>query len=187
RRRLVRRRAGSGPSADRSCGRHLRRPPGRRLRSRDRDRRDRRGGPACRGRSSHRRNRRRLRCSLTPGEKDAPPGTPSAGLSMSGRDDRVRILSQEFMGGGWAKLTRYVVEVRQTNGQRQEMVREVEDHGNSVAVLPFDPQRRTVLLVRQFRFAAYLNGHDGWLVEACAGMIDAGETAEQAVVREARE
>src|SRR5205814_7463611 len=66
-------------------------------------------------------------------------------------------------------------------------VREVEDHGNSVAVLPFDPQRRTVLLVRQFRFAAYLNGHDGWLVEACAGMIDAGETAEQAVVREARE
>jgi nudix-type nucleoside diphosphatase (YffH/AdpP family) len=82
---------------------------------------------------------------------------------------------------------RYVVEVRQKGGDSHRLVREVEDHGNSVAVLPFDPERQMVLLTRQFRLAAHLNGHDGWLIEVCAGMIDGGETAENAVTREARE
>ena len=103
------------------------------------------------------------------------------------KQPRVRIRAKQLLGKGWASLTRYVVEVRGRNGAMQEIVRDIEDHGNSVAVLPYDAERRTVLLSRQFRFAAHLNGHDGWLIEACAGMIDAGETADQAVVREARE
>jgi len=105
----------------------------------------------------------------------------------AGSDDRVRIVSKEMLGSGWAKLMRYVIEVRQKGGDMHRLVREVEDHGNSVAVLPFDPERQTVLLTRQFRFAAHLNGHDGWLIEVCAGMIDGGETPANAVVREARE
>lgn len=104
-----------------------------------------------------------------------------------GSDRRVRIVSQELMCKGWASLTRYVVEVRRRDGQTQQLLREVEDHGNSVAVLPYDRDRKTVLLSRQFRFAAHLGGHDGWLIEVSAGMIDPGETPDQTVVREARE
>jgi nudix-type nucleoside diphosphatase (YffH/AdpP family) len=102
-------------------------------------------------------------------------------------DGRVQIKSQELLGGGWARLMRYVVDVRRKDGEVQQIVREVEDHGNSVAVLPFDPERQTVLLSRQFRLAAHLNDHDGWLIEVCAGMIDGGETPEEAIRREARE
>jgi nudix-type nucleoside diphosphatase (YffH/AdpP family) len=102
-------------------------------------------------------------------------------------DDRVRIRRKEIIHRGWASLARYTIDVRRSDGTVQTVVREIEDHGNSVAVLPYDQGRRTVLLTRQFRLAAHLNGNSGWLIEACAGMIDAGETAEAAAIREARE
>src|SRR4029079_18245025 len=147
------------------------------------------GSTAGGGRSPHRRNRGRLRHSrsaASPCGKARRP-TLSARLMSACSEDRVRIVSKEMLGGGWAKLMRYVIEVRQKGGDMHRLVREVEDHGHSVAVLPFDPERQTVLMTRQFRFAAHLNGHDGWLIEVCAGMIDGGETPENAVVREARE
>jgi nudix-type nucleoside diphosphatase (YffH/AdpP family) len=103
------------------------------------------------------------------------------------KDDHVRIRRKELLHEGWASVARYTIDVRRKDGTTQEVVREIEHHGNSVAVLPHDPDRGTVLLTRQFRLAAQLNGHSGWLIEACAGMIDEGETAEQAVRREARE
>jgi nudix-type nucleoside diphosphatase (YffH/AdpP family) len=54
-------------------------------------------------------------------------------------------------------------------------------------VLPHDPERGTVLLTRQFRYPAYVNGHpDGMLLEVAAGLLDADDP-ETAVRREARE
>jgi len=102
-------------------------------------------------------------------------------------DDRVRILTREALSKGWATLTRYVFDLHRRDGSWQRLTREVQDHGNAVAVLPVDRDRGTVLLVRQFRLPAHLNGHDGMLIEACAGIVDPGESAEAAVVREAEE
>jgi nudix-type nucleoside diphosphatase (YffH/AdpP family) len=102
-------------------------------------------------------------------------------------DDHVRVREKQFLYRGWASLARYTIDVRTRDGGTQEVVREIEDHGNSAAVLPFDRDRGMLLLTRQFRLAAHLNGHSGWLIEACAGMIDDGESAEAAALREARE
>ena len=50
-----------------------------------------------------------------------------------------------------------------------------------------DPERRTVILTRQFRLPAFVNGHaDGMLIEAPAGLLD-GDDPEAAVRREAEE
>jgi nudix-type nucleoside diphosphatase (YffH/AdpP family) len=68
-----------------------------------------------------------------------------------------------------------------------EVWREVEHHGDSVSVLPYDPARRLALTVRLPRAPMLFVGGSGLLEEACAGMIDAGETAEAAVRREAME
>ncbi len=100
---------------------------------------------------------------------------------------RVRIRETQPLYRGWVSLTRYAFDFRRRDGTWQPLAREIEDHGNSVAVLPHDADRDTVLLVRQFRLAAHLNGGDGMLVEACAGMIDDGETPAAAARREARE
>ena len=59
---------------------------------------------------------------------------------------------------------------------------------DAVTVVPFDPVRRRVLLVEQFRFGAYLRGDPyPWLLEPIAGRVDPGEAPEAAAIREARE
>ena len=59
---------------------------------------------------------------------------------------------------------------------------------DAVTLLPYDPVRDRILLVQQFRFGAYAHGDaNPWLLEPIAGLIDAGETAETAARREARE
>ncbi len=57
-----------------------------------------------------------------------------------------------------------------------------------VTVLPYDPIRDRVLLVEQFRVGPLARGdRNPWSLEAVAGRIDAGETPEDAALREARE
>ncbi|WP_171207621.1 MULTISPECIES: NUDIX domain-containing protein [unclassified Ruegeria] len=60
--------------------------------------------------------------------------------------------------------------------------------GSAVVLLPYDPVRDLVLLVEQFRTPAFLiDDPEPWLWEPVAGMIDPGETPEQAVHRESME
>lgn len=65
--------------------------------------------------------------------------------------------------------------------------REIEHHGHSVAVLPYDPTRRTALLVSLPRAPVIWAGGPPELTEAVAGMIDDGENPQGAVRREALE
>jgi GDP-mannose pyrophosphatase NudK len=65
--------------------------------------------------------------------------------------------------------------------------RETYDRGNGAALLLFNVDEDTVVLTRQFRFPAYVNGcHDGLLIEACAGLLD-GEDPDSCIRREVQE
>lgn len=75
---------------------------------------------------------------------------------------------------------------RRRDGGWQQLRREVYDHGNAAALLPYDPTRGTVLLVRQIRFVTYLNGYPHPLLEVCAGMLDRDDP-KTAIIREAEE
>src|SRR5215470_5429897 len=66
------------------------------------------------------------------------------------------------------------------------MRREVEDHGAAACVLPYDPQRRTAILVRQFRAPVRYAAGVAQTLEAIAGTLDEADPAETAR-REARE
>ncbi|MGR3622497.1 NUDIX domain-containing protein [Pseudophaeobacter sp.] len=60
--------------------------------------------------------------------------------------------------------------------------------GRASVVLPYDPIRDQVLLVEQFRAATFIAGEkQPWMWEPVAGLIDPGETPEQAACREAME
>jgi nudix-type nucleoside diphosphatase (YffH/AdpP family) len=65
--------------------------------------------------------------------------------------------------------------------------REIEHHGNAACVLPYDPERRVALLVTMPRAPLLFCGERDAMLEAPAGMIDAGESAEAAIIREAME
>ena len=60
--------------------------------------------------------------------------------------------------------------------------------GDAAIVLPYDPVRDVVMVVEQFRAPPYVRGDKSpWMAEPIAGRLDAGESAEDAAYREARE
>lgn len=99
---------------------------------------------------------------------------------------RVKILKIEPLSHRWARLDRYTISYQRSDGRTDTLIREVHDHGHGACVLPYDRARGTVLLVRQFRLAVELSGADGFIIEACAGLLDGDDPAECAR-REAEE
>jgi GDP-mannose pyrophosphatase NudK len=100
---------------------------------------------------------------------------------------KITITSAELVYSGWAKLTRYQLDIEKHDGGTLHAMREVHDHGHGVGVLPYDASRGTVLLVRQFRLPPYLSGNNGMMIEACAGLLDGDEAPEACALREAEE
>ena len=73
------------------------------------------------------------------------------------------------------------------SGQVVRHKREVYDRGNGATVLLYSPRKGSVVLVRQFRVATWVNGNaDGQLIETCAGLLDDDEP-EECVRKEAVE
>ncbi|HMN87671.1 MAG TPA: NUDIX domain-containing protein [Bauldia sp.] len=98
----------------------------------------------------------------------------------------VRILKEELLADDWARLTKYTIDYRRRDGAHETQIRQVYDRGNGACILPYDPWRGTVLLVRQFRMPAYIVGHDPYLIETCAGLLDDLDP-EAAIRKEAEE
>ncbi|CAM5223308.1 ADP-ribose diphosphatase [Alishewanella longhuensis] len=67
------------------------------------------------------------------------------------------------------------------------MTREIFERGQAVVVLPYNALTDEVVLVEQFRVGAVASGRSPWLLEAIAGMIDPGQSAEATAIREAEE
>lgn len=49
----------------------------------------------------------------------------------------------------------------------------------STIILLYNRERRSVILIRQFRFPTYGNGHDGFLIETAAGLLDQASPKER--------
>lgn len=59
--------------------------------------------------------------------------------------------------------------------------------GEAVAVILYDPERDSVVLVEQFRLPALYAGLSSWQIEPVAGLVDADESYEDVARRESRE
>jgi nudix-type nucleoside diphosphatase (YffH/AdpP family) len=92
------------------------------------------------------------------------------------------ILNVKTVFKGWATLK--VATIRFAGEQVAERL--IEDHGRAVCVLPYDAQRRTAMLVRQFRAPVYTTVGQADLLEAIAGLLE-DESPADAAAREAFE
>src|SRR5690242_9281573 len=86
--------------------------------------------------------------------------------------DSVRITGQDLLSDNWYILKRYSFDLRRRDGTWQSQQREVYDRGNGATILLYNRANRTVLLTRQFRIPAHVNGHSGFLIETAAGLLD---------------
>ena len=107
-----------------------------------------------------------------------------SGISTSGR---VRIIEERLLSDDWFVLKKTSFEYLRRDGTWQQQNRETYDRGNGAVLLLFNATRASVILTRQFRFPAYVNGcSNGLLIEACAGLLD-GDNPETCIRREAEE
>ena len=86
--------------------------------------------------------------------------------------ERVRVHEERLLSDHWYVLKAARFDWRRRDGRWQTSTREVYDRGNGAAILLYDLQRRSVVLTRQFRYPAFVNGHDDLMVEVPAGVLD---------------
>ena len=86
--------------------------------------------------------------------------------------DRIRIIETQVLSNDWFVLKKTTFDFLRRDNVWQRLSRETYDRGNGATILLYDPRRETVVLTRQFRFPAFVNGHDGMLIEAPAGLLD---------------
>jgi nudix-type nucleoside diphosphatase (YffH/AdpP family) len=98
----------------------------------------------------------------------------------------VRVCAIDTIADAKGKLISVRYEQRRRDGGQQVRKREIYDNGNSAAILPYDPERKTVLLTRQLRLPVFLQDGTERTLEACAGKLD-GEKAERRIVKEMQE
>ncbi|NVD70112.1 NUDIX domain-containing protein [Duganella sp. BJB1802] len=94
-------------------------------------------------------------------------------------EDRIRIHKVETLSDDWFLLQKTTFDYRRNDGTWQRQTRETYDRGHGATILLYNRERRTVVLVRQFRFPTYGNGHDGFLIEAAAGLLDRASPEER--------
>jgi nudix-type nucleoside diphosphatase (YffH/AdpP family) len=104
-------------------------------------------------------------------------------MSVAGR---VRVREVKLLSDQWYVLKTTRFDYLRRDGRWQTQAREVYDRGNGAAILLFDPLRRCVVLTRQFRYPAFVNGHDALMVEVPAGVLD-GASPEECIRAEAEQ
>ncbi|WP_337843450.1 ADP-ribose diphosphatase [Rheinheimera sp.] len=100
----------------------------------------------------------------------------------------VEVVDRQTVFQGFFRIEQYKVRHRLFNGGHSEVFsRELFERGHAVVVLPYNPQTDELVLIEQFRVGALDNPNGPWLLEAIAGMIEAGESTEQVAQREVQE
>ncbi|WP_311969562.1 ADP-ribose pyrophosphatase [Pseudomonas baltica] len=84
----------------------------------------------------------------------------------------VRIIEQHLLSDNWYVLKKIEFEQQRKDGTWQTQTREVYDRGNGATIGLYNLAKRTVILTRQFRLPAFVNDHDGYLIETAAGLLD---------------
>lgn len=100
--------------------------------------------------------------------------------------NRIKNLVQKVLSNNIFKYSEYQFDYQFKNGKWVHNTWEVFDRGNAAVALVYNPEKQTILLVKQFRLPAYMHDvDDGFLLELPAGSIDKKDkSAEETMKRE---
>src|SRR5690606_6516432 len=87
----------------------------------------------------------------------------------------------------WFTIKQVNFDYRLDDGTWQNQDKDIHDHGNAAAILLYNKNKKTIVLIKQFRMATYLNqNEDGMLIEVPAGLLD-GNDPETCIIKEVEE
>ncbi|MCC8427634.1 NUDIX domain-containing protein [Reyranella aquatilis] len=102
--------------------------------------------------------------------------------------ERAELIERTVAFQGYFRVARYLFRHSlYKGGQSGVVTREVFERGQVAAVLPYDPARDEVVLIRQFRAGSQAAGRHPWGWEIVAGVVEEGETPPDVARREAIE
>jgi len=100
---------------------------------------------------------------------------------------KIDILKTDLLSDNWYILNKVTYQYHKEDNTIETHIREVYDRGNGAGILLYNTKQKTVILIRQFRLPAYLNGSEtGMMIEVCAGLLDK-DNPEQCIIRETEE
>jgi len=89
---------------------------------------------------------------------------------------KIELIKDKCLSDNYFILRNLTYDLTRRNGEVVRHKREVYDRGNGATVLLYNPAKQSVVLIRQFRIATWVNGNpDGRLIETCAGLLDNDE------------
>ncbi|MDF1777405.1 MAG: GDP-mannose pyrophosphatase [Rhizobiaceae bacterium] len=99
---------------------------------------------------------------------------------------RIRIRQTKTIHDEWASLKIISFDYLRRDGAWQSLQRENYDCGHGATILLYNVDRRTIILTRQFRMAAFTDGYQDLMVETPAGLLD-DATREERIRAETQE
>lgn len=105
-------------------------------------------------------------------------------MMMTNRISNIKI---ETLSKQWATLEKVTFDYKMMDGRWVQQTRESYNRGNGAVILLFNKENKTVILTKQFRMPTLLNGNkSGFVIEACAGMLDE-DHPDECIIREVEE
>jgi ADP-ribose pyrophosphatase len=99
----------------------------------------------------------------------------------------VTLSDPQTLADGFRPYQRYRATVWDADGSPTPQTRDLLCAGRVIGVVPIDPERGEIVLIRQFRLAAHLATGKGGLVEIVAGRIEGDKNLADAARRECLE
>ena len=102
-------------------------------------------------------------------------------------DDAVEVRGQRRLFNGFVSIDEAVLRHRRYDGTWTDPLTRIKvERGDSAAAIVHNADTGRIILVEQFKYPT-LERSGGWILETVAGMIDVGETPEDAIRREVLE
>ena len=98
---------------------------------------------------------------------------------------KYKIINKKNLYSGFFSLNKYKFIHKKHDGEWTGAIeREVFSGAHVAALLPYDPIKKEIILIQQFRAAVLSRFDESYLYEIAAGIIDDGENPEETAVRE---
>ena len=98
---------------------------------------------------------------------------------------KYKIINKKNLYSGFFSLNKYEFIHEKHNGEWTDTVgREIFSGAHVSTLLPYDPIKKEIILIQQFRAGVLSRYDEDYLYEIVAGMIDEGENPEETAARE---
>jgi nudix-type nucleoside diphosphatase (YffH/AdpP family) len=103
------------------------------------------------------------------------------------KNPKIKNITTKVLSNNWYTLNKVNFDYQLRSGRWVRQSRESYDRGNGAAILLYNTDKNSIILIRQLRMPTYFNGNEsGMIIEVCAGLLD-GDDPITCIIKETEE